>query len=162
LLALAVYLTYSTARRGRRVTAFGFELAIPPLRLTAAQIGISMLDWLLAAAVLYALLPHDGLSFGHLLGAYMLSTILGLISNVPGGLGVFDTAIVVLLRRYLPPDAILGCVLAYRILYYLVPMGVALALFAGYELLQRRAALARERERVALWASELVPRVFAS
>ena len=162
LLALATYLTYSALARGRTVTAFGFELVIPPLRLTLAQVAISMVDWTLAAAVLYALLPHDGLSFAHLLGAYMLSTILGLISNVPGGLGVFDTAIVVLLRRHLPADAILGGVLAYRILYYLVPMAVALALFGGYELLQRRAALARERDRVALWASELVPRVLAA
>ncbi|HXX46634.1 MAG TPA: bifunctional lysylphosphatidylglycerol flippase/synthetase MprF [Myxococcota bacterium] len=160
---LALYLTYSATRRNRVVTVFGFEIAVPPLRLTLAQIGISVIDWSVAAAVLYALLPKEaGLTFPQLLSAYMLSIVLGLISNVPGGLGVFDTAIVMLLRRWLPADVLLGCVLAYRILYYLVPMAVALALFAGYELVQRRAAFARGRERVALWASELLPRVFAA
>ena len=163
LVLLALYLTYSATRRDHTLTVFGFEISVPPLRLTLAQIGISVIDWSLAAGVLYALLPKGaGLSFAQLLSAYMLSIVLGLISNVPGGLGVFDTAIVMLLRRWLPPDVLLGCVLAYRILYYLVPLAVALLLFAGYELYQRRAAFARGRERVALLTSELLPRVFAA
>lgn len=163
LAALALYLLYVGLRRHSSVTLFGFEIPLPRLSQSAAQIAISIVDWSLAAAVLYALLPHAaGLSFGQLLSAYMLAVVLGLISNVPGGLGVFDTAMVVLLRRFLPADVVLGCVLAYRIVYYLVPMAFALVLFAGYELLQRRVALARGRDRVGLWASELVPKVFAA
>ncbi|HXZ84074.1 MAG TPA: YbhN family protein, partial [Myxococcota bacterium] len=70
---LALYLTYSAARRERSFTVFGFEVAIPPLRLTLAQIAISMIDWTLAAGVLYALLPRGaGLTFPQLLSAYML------------------------------------------------------------------------------------------
>lgn len=163
LAALALYLVYCGVRRNATVTVFGFEVTMPRPSHTALQIAISVVDWSLAAAVLYALLPHaPGLSFAQLLSAYMLSVVLGLVSNVPGGLGVFDTAMVVLLRRFLPADVVLGCVLAYRIVYYLVPMAFAVVLFAGYELLQRRVALARGRDRVALWASELLPKVFAA
>ena len=163
LIVLALYLTYSATTKHRTVTVFGFEVAIPPLRLSLAQLTLSVLDWSLAAGVLYALLPEAaGLTFPKMLSAYMLSIVLGLVSNVPGGLGVFDTAIVLLLRRWLPADVLLGCVLAFRILYYLVPLVVALSLYAGYEVFQRRAAFARGRDRVALWASELLPRVFAA
>ncbi|MFI5317379.1 MAG: bifunctional lysylphosphatidylglycerol flippase/synthetase MprF [Myxococcota bacterium] len=161
--ALALYLVACGVRRGSSVAVLGFEIPVPRPTHIAAQLAISISDWSLAAAVLYALLPHVvGLSFAELLSAYMLSVVLGLVSNVPGGLGVFDTAIVVLLRRWLAADVVLGCVLAYRIVYYLVPMGFALVLFTGYELLQRRVALARGRDRFALWASELVPKVFAA
>jgi len=162
LAALALYVAF-TARRREPVTVRGFEVAVPGLRLTAAQILVSAADWALAAAVLWALLPHaPGLSFPQLASAYVLAVVLGLISNVPAGLGVFDTAMVVLLRRFLPSDVLLGCLLAYRILYYLLPMLVALVLFAGYELLQRRAALARGRDALQSWLPELAPRVFAA
>ena len=159
LAALALYVGFVALRRRESITVFGFEIPLPTLGQTAAQLAISVTDWSLAASVLYALLPHaQGLSFAQFLSAYMLAIALGLVSNVPGGLGVFDTAMVVLLRRFLPGDVVLGCVLAYRVVYYLVPMAFALVLFAGYELLQRRDALARSRDRVALWASELVPK----
>lgn len=160
--ALVLYVGFS-ARRRAPVQVRGFEVAVPSLRLTSAQIAVSAVDWALAASVLWALLPHaPGLSFPQLASAYVLAVVLGLISNVPAGLGVFDTAMVVLLARFLPSDVVLGCLLAYRILYYLVPMAVALVLFAGYELLQRRAALARGRDALSGWLPELVPRVFAA
>jgi phosphatidylglycerol lysyltransferase len=163
LAALAAYLAYIALRRRESVLVFGFEIPLPRLSLTAAQIVISTVDWSLAAAVLYALLPHHaGPSFAQFFSAYLVAVLLGLVSNVPGGLGVFDTAMVVLLRRFLPGDVVLGSVLAYRVVYYLVPMAFALALFAAYELRQRRGAIARGRERIALWASELVPKVFAA
>ena len=69
---------------------------------------------------------------------------------------------VLLLGRFLPSDVVLASVLAYRIVYYLVPMAFALVLFAGYELLQRRASFARGRELLSVWAPELVPRSFAA
>jgi phosphatidylglycerol lysyltransferase len=163
LAALALYLSYCGAKRGSALVLFGFEVTVPRLRLVGAQLVISVIDWSLAAGVLYLLLPAaPGFGFAQLLSAYMLSVVLGLISNVPGGLGVFDSAMVVLLRRFLPADVVLGCVLAYRLVYYLVPMAFAVALFAGYELLQRRATLTRGQRRVALLTGEFLPKVFAA
>ena len=62
--------------------------------MAAAQIGLSLLDWTLAAAVLYVLLP-PGLPFGFLpfVGLFGLANLGGLISNVPGGIGVFEAVV---------------------------------------------------------------------
>jgi phosphatidylglycerol lysyltransferase len=158
---LALY-ALSTLRRERRVRLRGFELELPGPRMTTAQIVVSCLDWVLAAAVFHALLPPAaGLSFEKLLGVVLLAQVLGLVSHVPAGLGVFETALVLLLAPYLPGDAVLGTALAYRIVYYLIPLGLAVALFAAYEALARREALRRAGGAIAQWAPALVPRVFA-
>jgi phosphatidylglycerol lysyltransferase len=155
---------YGIAARVRRspLALRGFTLEPPSLRMSVAQVGLSCADWILSAAVLWALLPAaDGLSFGIFVSAYLLAVVAGLISHVPGGVGVFETAMVVLLGSHLPGDVVLGASLAYRIIYYLIPMCVALLLFAGFELAQRRAALTRTQDVLAAWVPELVPRGFA-
>jgi phosphatidylglycerol lysyltransferase len=148
--------------RRSRLRVRDLELEIPPPATTALQAALSALDWLLAAAVLYALLPAaPGLSFAMLLAAYLLAQVGGLVSHVPAGLGVFETLLVVLLAPVLPGDAVLAAALAYRVVYYLIPMGAALALFVGFEALQRRHALRRAHTLLSQWAPELVPRLFA-
>jgi len=160
--ALCAYLAASALRRAP-VTLRGFELEVPRPRMTLAQVAISSTDWACSAAVLWVLLPAaPGLSFAIFLCAYLLAVVVGLVSHVPGGVGVFETALVLLLGRFLPGDVVLGAALAYRITYYLVPMAVAILLFGGYELAQRRAALARTQDVFAAWAPELVPRAFAA
>ena len=95
------------------------------------------------------LLPEaPGLGFTRFLGVYLLAQVAGLVSHVPAGLGVFETVLVLLLARWLPGDAVLGSALAYRIVYYLIPLAFALVLFAGFEML-RAPALAAPGERAA-------------
>jgi phosphatidylglycerol lysyltransferase len=140
----------------------GFEIEIPGLRMTAAQLALSTLDWLLAASVLYTVLPSSpGLGFPTFAGAYLLAVVVGLVSHVPGGLGVFETAMVLLLRPYLPGDQVLASVVAYRIVYYLLPLAVAVVLFAGYEVHQRSERIGRAGTTVQGWMSALAPRLFA-
>jgi phosphatidylglycerol lysyltransferase len=155
---LALY-GLSTLRRERHLRVRGFDLPLPGPATTGAQLAVSSIDWLLAAAVFHALLPPgSGISFGTLLGVFLLAQVVGLVSHVPAGLGVFETLMVVLLAPFLPGDVVLGTAIAYRIVYYLIPMGIALALFAGYEVLERREALRLLRGAIAQWAPELVPR----
>ena len=161
-LALVAYLAASFVRRAPLVFR-GFTLSIPSPGMTLAQVTISSADWAFSAAVLWVLLPAaPGLSFWIFVTAYLLAVVAGLVSHVPGGVGVFETALVLSLARYLPGDVVLGAALAYRLVYYLAPMGLALLLFGGYELAQRRAALARTQDVFAAWAPELVPRAFAA
>jgi phosphatidylglycerol lysyltransferase len=161
-LALVAYLAASVARRAPIVVR-GFALSIPKPGMTLAQVAISSADWAFSAAVLWVLLPPvPGLSFAVFVSAYLLSVVAGLVSHVPGGVGVFETALVLALARYLPGDVVLSAALAYRLVYYLAPMALALLLFSGYELTQRRAALARTQDVFAAWAPELVPRAFAA
>ncbi len=161
LAGLCLYLAQSL-RRDRTLKVRGFEIALPGPGTTAAQMAISSIDWALAAGVFYALLPPaPDLTFPHLLGMFLLAQVAGVVSHVPAGLGVFETMMVLLLSPWLPGDAVLGTALAYRLAYYLLPLAVAIVLFAGFELRERREALRRAGGALAQWAPELVPRVFA-
>jgi len=146
-------------RRELRIRAFSLELPSP--RITLAQTLLSAVDWALAGSVFYVLLPESPeLSFARFLGLYLLAQVVGLISHVPAGLGVFETAMVLLLAPWHAGDVVLGSALAYRCVYYLLPFAVALVLFAGFEALQRRRALAAAGDFLGRWLPEIVPRFF--
>lgn len=120
------------------------EIALPSLRLAVFQIVLAALDWMLASAILYVLLPPmDRLPYMSFLGIFMLAQIAGLVSQVPGGLGVFETVIILLLREFLPSPQVLGSLLAFRAVYYLLPLVVALVLMGGHEIAEKRGRGAR-------------------
>ncbi|MEH1966525.1 lysylphosphatidylglycerol synthase domain-containing protein [Nostoc sp.] len=112
----------------------GQEFRFPTFKISLAQIAISSLDWILAAAVLYAVLPKISLSYPDFLGIYLLAMFAGVVSNVPGGLGVFETIILLILSSKVSAAAILGSMLAYRGVYYFLPLLVASSLLGLYEM----------------------------
>ena len=111
------------------------EFRFPSIGISLAQIAISSFDWILAAAILYPLLPaNTPLSFLDFLGIYLLAMFAGVISNVPGGLGVFETVILLILSDKVSAAAVLGSLLAYRGVYYFLPLLIASCLLGLYEL----------------------------
>ncbi|MBE8991354.1 lysylphosphatidylglycerol synthase domain-containing protein [Nostoc sp. LEGE 12450] len=113
----------------------GQEFRFPDFKISLIQIAISGLDWILAAAILYAVLPTNiSLSYLDFLGIYLLAMFAGVVSNVPGGLGVFETIILLILSSQVSAAAILGSMLAYRGVYYFLPLLVASALLGIYEI----------------------------
>jgi phosphatidylglycerol lysyltransferase len=138
----AAYL--ALAARGRPFVLRGFEFSLPAARLALQQLAVSIVDWCLAAGVLYALLPASG-GFGYLdlLAVFMLAQVAGLASQVPGGLGVFETVIMLFAGRLAPPAQVMGALLAYRAVYYLVPLALAAAYLAYYEVSDRARSLLR-------------------
>ncbi|MGF2039126.1 MAG: lysylphosphatidylglycerol synthase domain-containing protein [Nostoc sp. CmiVER01] len=113
----------------------GQEFRFPAFKISLAQIAISSFDWILAAAVLYALLPSNiFLSYLDFLGIYLLAMFAGVVSNVPGGLGVFETIILLILSSKISAAVILGSMLAYRGIYYFLPLLVASGLLGIYEI----------------------------
>jgi len=122
-------------RGGAKLTIRGWTLTLPTWGMALCQIAVASLDWLCASSVLYALMPESmGLSYGHVVALYMVATTVGLISNVPGGLGVIETIFVMALSPQVPPQAVLGAVLAFRALYYFLPLIVAVLLFGVAEI----------------------------
>ena len=112
----------------------GYSLPIPRFRDTVAQMAVAIADWMAAAAVFYVLLPaSDSLSYGHVLGVFVVANLLGVMAHVPGGIGVFESVVTLLLAPQLPPSQILGALILYRVFYYVVPFFSALGLFAGME-----------------------------
>jgi uncharacterized membrane protein YbhN (UPF0104 family) len=134
---IVAYLTLSSISR-RSIKIKGWVLPHLPLNLSLAQIVVTSCDWTLAAGVLYIMLPaYSGLSFLVFLGSYLLAQIAGIVSNVPGGLGVFETVLILLLSPPVASDRLLVALLVYRIIYYLFPLCVGVGLLAWYELKQR-------------------------
>lgn len=105
-----------------------------PFSLAAGQLIISGLDWCFAAAVFYTLLHSSvSLSYSAFFGIYMLAQVAGLASNVPGGLGVFETVMILLLAPFIHSEDLLGTLLIYRGIYYFIPLMVAALLLGRYE-----------------------------
>jgi hypothetical protein len=103
-------------------------------------VALATADVSFTASIFYVLLPHaPGLSWAHFLAIYLGSYAAGLVSNVPGGLGVFDTAMLLGLQTaHLKPPVVLGAIAVFRLYYYVVPLFLAGALFAGNEVLMSR------------------------
>lgn len=139
-----------------------WEFPVPSFSLSLGQVVLSSLDWALAAGVLYVLLPlSSGISFSHFLGIYLVAQFAGLVSNVPGGLGVLETLIVLFLSPVLPASSVLASLLAYRVIYYLFPLGAATILLGTHELMQRKEQAAKAARTLGAWVPALVPHVFA-
>ncbi|MGB5594798.1 MAG: lysylphosphatidylglycerol synthase domain-containing protein [Crocosphaera sp.] len=104
-------------------------------KLAVGQLIVSALDWALAAAVFYTLLHSSvSLSYTAFFGIYMLAQVAGLASNIPGGLGVFETVMMLLLAPFIASEELLGSLLIYRGIYYFIPLTVAALLLGKYEL----------------------------
>jgi phosphatidylglycerol lysyltransferase len=144
------------------VSVSGWQLPMPGLPLALGQILISCLDWVLAAAVLYVLLPQGAfMSYGAFVGAFLLATAAGAISHVPAGLGVFESVMLLVAPEHTVTPAMLSALLAYRVIYYLVPLVAAVMLLAEEEIRRAGATIERVRTAVGRWALPLVPQALA-
>jgi phosphatidylglycerol lysyltransferase len=161
LLLPAVYALLGTLRR-RPLQWRGWELPMVRPRLALPQLAVGALDWVMAGVVLYALLPADGgVGFDLVLGVFLIAQIAGLLSHVPGGLGVFESLVLALLRDRLPAADLLGALLAYRSIYYLLPLALAAMALGLYELRRQKARLLWLPRLMEPWAPALLPHVFA-
>ncbi|BAQ66543.1 lysylphosphatidylglycerol synthase domain-containing protein [Geminocystis sp. NIES-3709] len=105
------------------------EITFPKPKISVGTIIIAALDWGLAAGVLYLLLPvNSAMSYISFFGIYIIALTAGLISTVPGGLGVFETIMLYLRPQSVSSSDMLGGLIAYRIVYFFIPLIVALAL----------------------------------
>jgi phosphatidylglycerol lysyltransferase len=155
-----VYVVATVVRR-KPVRIRRFELPLPPVRIAIAQVVISAVDWALAGAVLYVLLPPSPLSFLQFLSIFLVAILLGMVSHVPGGVGVFEGLMVVLLRPYLTSGQLLPSLVVFRAVYYLLPLAVALVALVADELWQRRRHVARAGEVIGHAAERLTPVLLA-
>lgn len=118
---------------------FGHQIDLPGFRMAVAQVALASADVAVTALVFWTLLPPvEGLTFLHFLGVYVLALSAGIVANVPGGIGVFDGAILIGLSGYLPAPVVIGALLLFRLYYYIVPLFIAGLMFAAFEVSQRR------------------------
>jgi phosphatidylglycerol lysyltransferase len=160
LAAVAAYL-WLVCTRHEPLRFRRFEIPVPKPRIAFAQIGVACADLLFAASVLYVLLPqHAGISFGAFAGVYVIAIAAGVISNVPGGIGVFE-AVLLLLLQSVPEVKVLGALVAYRAIYYFTPFVVALALLGAHELWVHRGPAVRLVLMVRTFLTAVTPQAIA-
>jgi phosphatidylglycerol lysyltransferase len=151
-----------TALYKRPLNIRGWEFSPPSVKLSFFQMIVASSDWVLAGSVLYVLLaPSASLSFPAFLSIFLLAQVAGTLSQIPGGLGVFEAIILAFFSPILPVHSILGILLAYRVIYYFLPLGFATLLLGTYEVFQRKAEVKRAAFIVGQWVPGLVPNAFA-
>ncbi len=140
ILALVVATIIASAVAPRRVRIFGRGVAIPGPRAILLQLAATVADIIASALVLWVLLPDGAVSFATVLSVYSVAVGLGILSHIPGGVGVFETVVLGALGSKLPLDGLVGALLLYRFIYYVLPLAVAVIALTVAEL--RRAATA--------------------
>ena len=117
---------------------FGQRIDLPRPALALSQILLASVDVAVTAMIFYVLLPEaPGLTFLAFLGVYLAAYSAGIAANTPGGIGVFDGAVLLGLTQFLDAASVVGALLLFRCYYYLAPLLIAGVLFAVFELAQR-------------------------
>ncbi|WP_041603847.1 bifunctional lysylphosphatidylglycerol flippase/synthetase MprF [Thioflavicoccus mobilis] len=157
---LVGYLTVCALRR-RPVQLGRWALRLPRPTITAGQIAVATADLACTAGAFYVLLPADaGVSFALFLTVYILAIIAGALSHLPGGIGVFETVLLLGLPE-VPKDGLLAAVLVYRVIYYLLPFGIAAIIAAIHELRSYGKHVVRGLELTQDALEEIAPQVMA-
>ena len=147
LAVIAAYLAW-VAQGHRHVRFRGMSLELPGFSLTLGQMAVGVADLCFAGAVLYVLLPKGvTLEYAGFLAVYVFGCLLGIASNAPGGIGVFEATMLKSIWGT-TEEALLASLLLFRVIYYLMPFVLALAMLGAAESVRRwnslREAMTRE------------------
>jgi phosphatidylglycerol lysyltransferase len=133
-LGLAIGFLIFCATRQAPLRRGPIDIDPPGATLVLSQIFLTAIDVLAAAATLWVLLPSSGTSFLGFAAIYATALALGVLSHVPGGLGVFELAILYAVGGKAPMSAVAAALVTYRAIYFLLPLLLSTALLASFEL----------------------------
>jgi len=137
---LAAWLAWVSVR-SRRVHVQGMSLELPGFWLTTGQTALGVADLCAASATLFMLLPRgSGVSFLDFAATYAFSCLLGIASNAPGGIGAFEMTMLNSVRAP-TTEGMIASLLLFRVIYYLVPFVLALALLGAYQIMRQWSSL---------------------
>jgi phosphatidylglycerol lysyltransferase len=135
-----------------------WSFSLPRPAIAATQIGMAGVDWALAALCLWVLLPPEaGVGFLAFACLFSAASVIGIISHVPGGVGVFEAVLILALPGSGLDPRVAAALVVYRLCYYVTPLVAAAVLFVGHQL-REIGDVARERIGVVRgWAHVVVP-----
>ncbi len=136
------------------------DIDAPGAMLVLIQVLLTAIDVLAAAATLWVLLPSVGISFFAFAAIYCVALALGVLSHIPGGLGVFEVAILYAVGSSAPVDAVAAALVTYRGIYFLLPLLLSTLLLTNFEL--RRSLGTATGQRIGRAASDLAPLFLAA
>ncbi len=132
-LAASLVLLYGIALWGGTLRLGRFALRAPGAGDVTRQLVITMTDIGMAALTLYVLLPHGTIAFPNLLAVFAIATMAGVLSHVPGGVGVFESVVIAAIGGSVPLNDAVTALLLFRLIYFLLPFAVALATLSASE-----------------------------
>ena len=142
--ALAILYLVLAAKLRRPLRIRNVTIEMPPLRLAAAQMLVGTVNFALVAACLASVVSAASEArYLDVATAYVTGNVMTLLTHVPGGLGVIETAVMYLL----PGASLIGPLIAFRVIYFLLPLAIGLLTFLGAELAFRRSGAAPNRGR---------------
>ncbi len=119
----------------RNVGRGPWTVVLPGGPLTLLQIAIGIVDLGFCALAMYTLVPDEpNLGFVVVAVIFVSATLLGFASHSPGGLGVFDAAMLVGLWQMDKEDLLAGMLL-FRLLYYIAPFVISVILLTFREVI---------------------------
>ena len=110
----------------------GHEIYLPPVKMALVQYAISCVNWSLMAAIIWVLLGQR-IHYADVLTVLLIGAIAGVIAHVPAGLGVFEFVFVALLAHVVSSERLIGALLGYRAIYYILPLMIASVLYLFME-----------------------------
>lgn len=126
LMIIAVYLWFCAFAKHRHMTIKGQKLVLPSWKFALAQMLISSVNWMVMGAIIWLLLGQS-VNYFFVLGVLLVSSIAGVIVHIPAGIGVLEAVFIALLAgEHTSKGTIIAALLAYRVLYYFIPLLLAL------------------------------------
>jgi hypothetical protein len=135
LAGLAAYFIWLVMGKNRReLGQNGWKVVLPSARLTLLQVLIGVVDLGFCALAIYLLMPaQPSIDFISVAVVFILATLLGFASHAPGSLGVFDAAMLVALPQF-GREELVATLVIYRVLYFMIPFGIAISIMGTREL----------------------------
>ena len=131
---LVAYFASSILFDGKYIKIGGLKFQMPSFGVALTQTVLGIIDSLLTGLILYACLdPFVHIPFGTFIGLFVIAQATGIFSQVPGGIGVFESIFLMVLPDTVDKANIFGALLAYRIIFYVLPLLGIGSLFFVYE-----------------------------
>ncbi len=128
--ALTIFVMAWLSVSGKSLKIKRFELRAPSPAILLGQLGFTIADTVMAALTLYILLPSGAPDFITLLAIFSAAAMAGVLSHVPGGIGVFEGIILAGMPADVALDKVVAALVLYRIIYYLIPFMLAMIFVA--------------------------------
>lgn len=126
--AAMVYFAACQFSRNRTWSWKGHRLTFPSLKVALLQAAMGAANWCLVATLIYLLLPDD-VSYPTVLAIFMVSSIAGVVTHIPAGLGVLEAVFIGILRGDIATGTLLAALLTYRAVYFLLPLPIAILIY---------------------------------
>ena len=144
---IAFYLWACAFAKRRHMTIKGQKLVLPSWKFALAQMAISAANWMAMGVIIWMLIGED-VNYFFVLGVLLVSSIAGVIVHIPAGIGVLEAVFIALLAgEHVSHGKIIAALLAYRVLYYFLPLALATV---GYLILEGRAKKLRAKNEEAM------------